>query len=975
MDKMTASRDEVNHEKEKHERLPTPDLNDIITQNLSSAIYDERLDISIDLNDELESKSNASSVRRRSSMSYSQPNTPRARSLSPVSDVSSISELSTEYQSCSESNSESCASLNSMNSSAMSADFAFLQFRQRSSICEDRIEILDDTSKSLLVESKPSTKRKNKKKKENTLDKASSYDLSKPGHRRAKSRQISRSKPVTRRNSKDCLDISTLARLSTKSIELWSNAEVLEWIKVIHSGKYREYAVHFKRKKIDGRKLYKMNRQLLQSMEIYHPAARKGILAALQKLKSRVRQNEKKKINLYASSHKYGVKKHRRGVSTPNGLNKSLDSLGLSGYSTPGGKRKKKKIANSDYFVAVKRQNAVTEQSMVIPTTVPALSPLMTAASTPVGRKESQDISEFLQQWEIKQSDSSINFLNSTILEQTDHFTMIQLDNKRIVYAVTARVEQWTTQDVCKWLNSIASGRFKKFIPKFRVRNTNGFDLLNISRVQLQNTIGMMDPQMRSCLLKEVKLLKIATQPPRDRHGHSKLKKRKSAMSSKEVEAAKSSKMKSTPSTPGHRKSASVHLNSKSTSLPPANTLSGIVPRKLGPRDIGRNSKFKGTKWDRHLFNYEFLEEKIDHKASTKAFNQRKRKNPIKHKETVGEIGTAVDFEKPEYTDDVIEQYMKSGDWLKEKPLSRRNIELEKLKDHHVTKSAMVCELSQSPNGWRPIEFEMKEDGKHFLAEHFWFDGSAVQFDFNLISRLLKCLPPRQIQKFHKVAAPTGYESKLNWLRMLLEMVNEEKAKIEREDAIFASMDFEDGVVNIDDMDETKENAEDMINTVNTVNLHDIGSTDNRASVELDSTAPTLPTIDIIQEDEEESPRDVKEEEVPPPDLGEIMERMNPSKSSGNGSSTASGSSDDGDSDGSHCSVTSTHSLSDMMTKRKQYKAARMRARTLVPGSPLTRKRRLSRQDMQRRRFFSQESINGLQTLIKNMEKSKASGK
>ena len=514
---------------------------------------------------------------------------------------------------------------------------------------------------------------------------------------------------------------------------------------------------------------------------------------------------------------------------------------------------------------------------------------------------------------------------------------MIQLDNKRIVYAVTAKVEQWTTNDVCKWLNSIASGRFKRFISKFRQRNTNGFDLLNISRVQLQNTIGMLEPEMRSTLLKEVKLLKIATQPPRDRHGHSKLKKRKSATTSSEVEAAKQNAM-GLKSKPGHRRSESLNMASKS--LPPQNAMGGHVPRKLGPRDIGRNSTFKGTKWDRDLFNYEFLEEKIDHKASTKAFNKRKRANPIKHKETVDEIGTADDFEKPEYTDNVLKG-IQHGDWLKEKPISRRNAELDELKGHHVTKSQTVCELSQSPSGWIPIDFELEEDGRHFLAEHFWFDGSAVQFDFNLISRLLKCLPPQQIQKFHKVAAPTGYESKLNWLRMLLEMVSEERAKIQREDAVYATM---------EDVDEEEQREDD----------NDHVEDGTAVSIEAEATAPALPSIEIIQEDEEENPKDdTKKEKIL--DLSEIMERMNASQGSGSSSSAASGSSDDGDSEGSV----------DMLTKRKQYKEARMRARTLVPGSP-NRQRRLSRQDLRRRRFFSQESVNDLQALIKNIEKSKS---
>ena len=109
---------------------------------------------------------------------------------------------------------------------------------------------------------------------------------------------------------------------------------------------------------------------------------------------------------------------------------------------------------------------------------------------------------------------------------------MIQLENGRIVYAVTTKVEKWNNNDVCKWLQSIAEGRFKRFVPKFEERNTNGFDLINISRVQLQNNIGMIDPQMRSTLLREIKLLKLATKPP----SHAS-KKRNSAILSSDIQS------------------------------------------------------------------------------------------------------------------------------------------------------------------------------------------------------------------------------------------------------------------------------------------------------------------------------------------------------------------------------------------------------------------------------------------------------
>merc|ERR1712228_81798 len=150
-------------------------------------------------------------------------------------------------------------------------------------------------------------------------------------------------------------------------------------------------------------------------------------------------------------------------------------------------------------------------------------------------RKQSTDVMDFLNEFEIKQQqNSNINFIKAKILEQTANFTMIQLSNEQIVYAVTAKVEKWTNNDVISWLNSISNGMFKKFIPKFKQRKTNGYDLMNLSRVQLQNNICMHSPTLRNRLLKEIKLLKIATKPS------SKLsKKRSSAISFSDIKKIK----------------------------------------------------------------------------------------------------------------------------------------------------------------------------------------------------------------------------------------------------------------------------------------------------------------------------------------------------------------------------------------------------------------------------------------------------
>ena len=128
------------------------------------------------------------------------------------------------------------------------------------------------------------------KSKSKTKPKSKSSKSSKTKHRvHFKSPPHSRGRSRKRRTSKDCLDITGISRLSTKAIELWDVSEDVECVKLIDNGKYKEYANKFRMKKIDGRKLFKMNRSMLQAIDVYHPSARKAILAALQRMKSKVK--------------------------------------------------------------------------------------------------------------------------------------------------------------------------------------------------------------------------------------------------------------------------------------------------------------------------------------------------------------------------------------------------------------------------------------------------------------------------------------------------------------------------------------------------------------------------------------------------------------------------------------------------------------------------------------------------------------
>ena len=64
----------------------------------------------------------------------------------------------------------------------------------------------------------------------------------------------------------------------------------------------------------------------------------------------------------------------------------------------------------------------------------------------------------------------------------------------------------------------------------------------------------------------------------------------------------------------------------------------------------------------------------------------------------------------------------------------------------------------------------------------------------------------------------------------------------------------------------------------------------------------------------------------------------------------------------------------DMIATRSMYKRTRSRANTLLPGSGLLRspQRQMSRKELQRRRFISQDSIKSIQTIIANIEKKRS---
>mmetsp|Transcript_28651 Transcript_28651/g.45317 ORF Transcript_28651/g.45317 Transcript_28651/m.45317 type:complete len:440 (-) Transcript_28651:207-1526(-) len=217
------------------------------------------------------------------------------------------------------------------------------------------------------------------------------------------------------------------------------------------------------------------------------------------------------------------------------------------------------------------------------------------------------------------------------------------------------------------------------------------------------------------------------------------------------------------------------------------------APRKLGPRDIGR-AKYKGTKYQDPETGH-WLDEKIHRHARASSFLSRKAANPVEKSPTVQEVGTPKNWKKPSYYQEEVQKMYahhnaKRAGWggietaafLEEKPLKPRDNQLDALKDAHVPKGQSVNSHS-SPYGWKPIAYQYENTGGGFLDEKFWFEASHVQVDGNL-SRMIEALPPEKKRLLDRMPAPTGYQSKINYLKKLRDLVMQEVKRLHKEDKL-----------------------------------------------------------------------------------------------------------------------------------------------------------------------------------------------
>merc|ERR1712130_440924 len=100
-----------------------------------------------------------------------------------------------------------------------------------------------------------------------------------------------------------------------------------------------------------------------------------------------------------------------------------------------------------------------------------------------------------------------------------------------------------------------------------------------------------------------------------------------------------------------------------------------------------------------------------------------------------------------------------------DKPLSVHNSRLDKLKGTHIPHGQTVAEYGK-PHNWSAPEFELQVSSGDFLEEKLWFEASRVPHEHGL-SKMINALPPKLQLDLAKLPAPTGWQSKINFLKQL----------------------------------------------------------------------------------------------------------------------------------------------------------------------------------------------------------------
>eukprot|EP00484_Ammonia_sp_Unknown_P025758 CAMPEP_0197034562 /NCGR_PEP_ID=MMETSP1384-20130603/12637_1 /TAXON_ID=29189 /ORGANISM="Ammonia sp." /LENGTH=826 /DNA_ID=CAMNT_0042464507 /DNA_START=21 /DNA_END=2501 /DNA_ORIENTATION=+ len=193
------------------------------------------------------------------------------------------------------------------------------------------------------------------------------------------------------------------------------------------------------------------------------------------------------------------------------------------------------------------------------------------------------------------------------------------------------------------------------------------------------------------------------------------------------------------------------------------------LAKKKTVQEIGKVRGYDGIEYDDSADRDAFLSDDAYYRYRSQMITDKDGKVSVKLGPT--EIGKAQGFQKPEWSEQV-EQELNEHKMFEERVRKEDKDYSELAKQSRKVGAVETGKI----HGFDAIDYELtKDDLEGFLAERHWYESSQVseQFDEG-ISGLLKSLPAYKLRIMDDVPLPTGYATKITWLKKLRDLIEDE---------------------------------------------------------------------------------------------------------------------------------------------------------------------------------------------------------
>eukprot|EP01083_Nonionella_stella_P127334 385742_1 len=520
--------------------------------------------------------------------------------------------------------------------------------------------------------------------------------------------------------------------LFTKPVKEWNIQNVFEYTRHVHNHEFVLFADELKRKKIDGAKLLKYTRQKLQTDygNFFDSTLRKKILDEIKLLKNENKTNNDKKPKRYHSAHQRTKSEMERDRIERQKMRKAGPrDVGKIKYKGTKYDDSKDKAFLEDTIHPLSKDEKFQKRKK----------------ANPVSKKETvKEIGKVKYDGAKYDDSGDAGFLKYDGAKYDDSGDAGFLDDRMNPLSKDERFQKRKQANPVSKKETVEEiGKVKYDGAKYDDSNDSGFlaDRMNpLSKDERFQKRKQANPVSKKETVEEIGKVKYDGAKYDDSNDSGFLADRMNPLSKDE------------------------RFQKRKQANP--------VSKRETVEEIGKADDFKGPNWK--------LEDVVDHDAflSDNAYYRSRTAlitNPdgtVEHKPGAVDTGTVHGFKKPEWSDKVEQDVATSDGWMSEK-IKKEDKDYSELATHmHKQGAVEVGKI----HGFDAIDYELKPEDLigGFLDEKLWHESSKVNQDFDAISRLLRTLPASKLHVMYSVPLPTGFNTKVMWLKKLREIVEHE---------------------------------------------------------------------------------------------------------------------------------------------------------------------------------------------------------